>query len=69
MEIDLDYSLFIDATQNLWITFYNQGVSYPAAACANTGDATSLEKLMDTLPGLIDKIKEYLPGKHEEKEE
>ena len=39
MEIDLDYSLFIDATQNLWITFYNQGVSYPAAACANTGDA------------------------------
>ena len=36
---------------------------------ANTGDATSLDKLMDMLPGLIDKIKEYLPGKHEENEE
>jgi sporulation protein YtfJ len=35
---------------------------------ANTGDASSLEKLMDSLPGLIDKIKEYLPGKHEDKE-
>ena len=35
---------------------------------ANTGDATSLEKLMDSLPGLIDKIKEFLPGKHEDKE-
>ena len=39
MEIDLDYVIPIDATQNLWITFYNQGVSYPAASCANTGDA------------------------------
>ena len=36
---------------------------------ANTGEATSLDKLMDTLPGLIDKIKEYLPGKHEENKE
>ncbi|MBO7618766.1 MAG: hypothetical protein J6T22_16395 [Bacteroidales bacterium] len=39
MEIDLDYLIPIDATQNLWITFYNQGVAYPAVACSNTGDA------------------------------
>ena len=36
---------------------------------ANAGDATSVEKVLDAIPGLIDKIKEYLPGKHEEKEE
>ena len=36
---------------------------------ANTGEGGSLEKLVDSLPGLIDKIKEYLPGKHEEKED
>ncbi len=36
---------------------------------ANNGDASSLEKLVDSLPGLIDKIKEHLPAKHEEKEE
>jgi hypothetical protein len=30
----------IDPTQNVWVVFYNaSGASYPAAVCANTGDA------------------------------
>jgi len=36
---------------------------------ANTGDETTLEKVMDAVPGLIDKVKEYLPGKHEQEED
>ena len=36
---------------------------------ANAGDMSSLEKVLDSIPGLIDKVKEYLPGKHEEQEE
>ena len=39
MEISLNDLVVIDGTQNLWIVFYNQGVDYPAGACANTGDA------------------------------
>ena len=39
MEINLNDEILIDATQNLWITFYNQGQSYPACGSANTGDA------------------------------
>ena len=30
----------VDPTQNLWVIFYNgSGATYPAAVCANTGDA------------------------------
>ncbi len=36
---------------------------------ANTGEASPIEKVADMLPGLIEKIKEYLPRKNEEKEE
>ena len=36
---------------------------------ANAGDESSLEKVVDAIPGLIDKVKEYLPGKHEENED
>ena len=36
---------------------------------ANTGEASPIEKLADMLPGLIEKVKEYLPRKNEEKEE
>ena len=41
MEIDLNDMVAIDGTQNLWIVFYNQGVSYPASACNDTGDANN----------------------------
>ena len=36
---------------------------------ANTGEASPIEKLADMLPGLIEKVKEYLPRKNEESEE
>lgn len=36
---------------------------------ANSGAETPLEKAAEMLPGLIEKIKEYLPHKNEEKEE
>ena len=36
---------------------------------ANSGEASSLEKVADMLPGLIDKIKEHLPKKNEEENE
>ena len=36
--IDLTTPLPIDETQNLWITFYQSGITYPAACCLNTGD-------------------------------
>ena len=38
MEIDLNNPVPIDGTQNLWITFYNQTTSFPAAACAYMGE-------------------------------
>ena len=40
-EILLDNTFSINATQNLWITFYNNGVTYPAAACTYVGDNNS----------------------------
>ena len=40
-EILLDNTFAINATQNLWITFYNSGVSYPAAACSYVGNTNS----------------------------
>ena len=36
---------------------------------ANTGEAAPIEKVADMLPGLIEKVKEYLPRKNEENEE
>ena len=36
---------------------------------ANAGDESTLEKVVDAVPGLIDKVKEYLPGKHEKEED
>jgi hypothetical protein len=38
MEIDLNDPLPIDGTQNLWITFFNQTTSFPAATCGNMGE-------------------------------
>ena len=38
MEVSLNTIVPIDGTQNLWITFYNTGVQYPADACNDTGD-------------------------------
>jgi hypothetical protein len=38
-EIVLNNPVLIDGTQNLWITFYQAGLDYPATCCANTGDA------------------------------
>ena len=38
MEIDLNNPVPIDGTQNLWITFFNQTTSFPAAACAYMGE-------------------------------
>ena len=41
MEISLDNPVEIDATQNLWITFYQSGVTYPADACEDTENANN----------------------------
>ena len=41
MEISLDNPVEIDATQNLWITFYQSGVTYPADACQDTENANN----------------------------
>ena len=41
MEVSLNTIVPIDGTQNLWITFYNTGVQYPADACNDTGDANN----------------------------
>lgn len=40
-EIQLDNIFTINQTQNLWITFYNNDVTYPAASCAYTGNTNS----------------------------
>ena len=40
VEFDLTAALPVDPTMNVWVTFTtSQGTSYPAAVCANTGDA------------------------------
>ena len=36
--VNLDTPVAIDGTQNLWITMYQAGITYPATACVNTGD-------------------------------
>ena len=36
--VTLDTPVAIDGTQNLWITMYQAGITYPATACVNTGD-------------------------------
>ena len=41
MEVTLNNPVAIDGTQNLWITFYQSGETYPADACADTGDANN----------------------------
>ena len=41
MEITLNTPVAIDGTQNLWIMFYQSGETYPADACADTGDANN----------------------------
>jgi hypothetical protein len=38
MEITLNNPVPVDGTQNLWITFYQTGETYPADACNDTGD-------------------------------
>ena len=40
-EIQLDNTFTINQTQNLWITFFNNDVQYPAASCAYTGNSNS----------------------------
>ena len=40
-ECVIDTLLAINQSQHLWVTFYNSGVSYPAAACSYMGDAKS----------------------------
>ena len=37
MEITLNNPVLVDGTQNLWITFYQSGETYPADACNDTG--------------------------------
>ena len=44
-EIELTTSVPVDPTQNLWIVLYNTGVTYPAAAIANTGGYTNASYL------------------------
>ena len=40
VEVEFAEPVSIDPTKNLWIVYYNgSGASYPAAVCANTGDA------------------------------
>ena len=39
--ITLSSPVTIDPTQNLWITFYQNGDAYPACACTDTGDANN----------------------------
>lgn len=40
VEFELSNPAIIDPTQNVWVVFYNEsGATYPAAVCANTGDA------------------------------
>ena len=40
VEFNFASAVTIDPTQNLWVVFYNgSGATYPAAVCANTGDA------------------------------
>ena len=40
VEFEFAEPVFIDPNENLWVIFYNQsGATYPAAVCANTGDA------------------------------
>ena len=41
VEITLNSPVAIDGTQNLWITFYQSGLSYCADACYDTGDANN----------------------------
>ena len=41
VEIDLDTPVQIDGTQPLWITFYTETVTYPAAGCTFVGDSNS----------------------------
>ena len=41
MEVTLNNPVALDGTQNLWITFYQSGVTYPADACNDTGDANN----------------------------
>ncbi len=41
MEIVLDEPLTIDGTQNLWVTFFQEGITYPIDACTDTGDANN----------------------------
>jgi hypothetical protein len=36
--VTLDTPVPVDGTQNLWITMYQAGITYPATACTNTGD-------------------------------
>ena len=37
--VTLSSALPIDPSQNLWITFYQANIDYPATCCNNTGDA------------------------------
>ena len=37
IDINLTTPITIDATKNLWITFYQSGTDYPASACADMG--------------------------------
>lgn len=40
VEFEFADPVTIDPTQNVWVVFYNgSGATYPAAVCANTGDA------------------------------
>ena len=40
VEFPFSSPVAIDASKNLWVVFYNgSGATYPAAVCANTGDA------------------------------
>jgi hypothetical protein len=36
--VTLDTPVAVDGTQNLWITIYQSGITYPATCCNNTGD-------------------------------
>ena len=61
MEITLDTPVDIDGTQNLWITFYQVGQTYPADACADTENANNRWVSMDG-EAWMDLAEAGLPG-------
>ena len=73
MEVTLNNPVAIDGTQNLWIMFYQNGETYPADACNDTGEANNRWVSLDGitwydldeagLPGYGWMIRGYVSGR------